>query len=88
MPSVFSLCNINFLTDTSIWLFAEEKYTSMSSQYQKPCHIELACNGVATASVPVTVEIAQTRKIGRPYSNKHSPVGLQTIGNGDIKAEM
>ncbi|XP_074578180.1 protein tesmin/TSO1-like CXC 5 [Curcuma longa] len=66
----------------------EEKYTSMSSQYQKLCHMELACNGVATASVPVNVEIAQTRKVGLPYSNKHSPVGLQTIGNGDIKAEM
>ncbi|XP_042416343.1 protein tesmin/TSO1-like CXC 5 [Zingiber officinale] len=48
----------------------EEKYTSMSSQYQKPIqNMELACNGVATASVPVSVEIAQTRKVGLPYSN-------------------
>ncbi|XP_074568058.1 protein tesmin/TSO1-like CXC 5 isoform X2 [Curcuma longa] len=65
----------------------EEKYTSLSSQYEKPCHMESARNGIATASVPVTVEIAQTRKAGLPYS-KYSPVGSQIIGNGDIKAEM
>ncbi|XP_042411617.1 protein tesmin/TSO1-like CXC 5 [Zingiber officinale] len=48
----------------------EEKYTSMSSQYQKPIqNMELACNGVATTSVPVSVEIAQTRQVGLPYSN-------------------
>ncbi|XP_042429934.1 protein tesmin/TSO1-like CXC 5 isoform X1 [Zingiber officinale] len=67
---------------------AEEKYTSLSSQYEKPCHMESALNGIATASVPLTVEIAQTRKVGLPYSKYPPPVGSQIIGNGDIKAEM
>ncbi|CAL9122084.1 unnamed protein product [Musa textilis] len=39
----------------------EEKYSSMSAEHEKPCHLESAINGVARTVVPVAVETPQDR---------------------------
>ncbi|URE09439.1 tesmin TSO1-like CXC, partial [Musa troglodytarum] len=49
----------------------EEKYSSMSAEHEKPCHLESAIDGVARTVVPVAVETPQIAA----YSSKYSRVG-------------
>lgn len=87
---VYFISTLWILEVKLIWCVAEEKYRSMSSMDERACHKESALYSIARTSVQATaVEIPLSRTSSPAYStNKYPPVGLQTLGNGDMKLKL